>query len=171
MTSIPSEIIHRWMWIRVILTIGIIPYVKTISQYIDIDYRIVLYFALLILDLVDSFPPETIHNIPIGIHWEYQMWDKIVDTLSYWYTLACYSNQLDETFKYALYYRTIGVILFLKTRKSIWLILFFDVVKEILVYRYLFENNNKYLFVVVILGIVFEIFHKSHLTQHDLKIF
>jgi len=44
------------------------------------------------------------------------------------------------------------------------------VVKEILVYRYLFENNNKYLFVVVILGIVFEILHKSSLTQHELKI-
>jgi hypothetical protein len=167
---VPSDIIQRWMWIRVILTVGIIPYVGTISQSTEIDYRILLYFALFILDQVDSFPPEAIHNIPIGTHLEYQMWDKIVDTLSYWYTLVCYSDQLDETFRYALYYRTIGVVLFLKTRKSIWLILFFDVVKEILAYRYLFENNNKYLFVVVILGIVFEIIHKSSLTQHELKI-
>jgi|688.fasta_scaffold316890_2 hypothetical protein len=101
------------------------------------------------------------YGIRVGNKWEYQLRDKIVDTLSYAYVLLVYSEQLDPLFRIALIYRTIGVILFIATRQSFWLILFFDTVKEILLYRYLFEENNTYLVVMVILVILYEVVHKT----------
>jgi hypothetical protein len=145
------------MMTRVTLTLLVIP----MTKYVMIDYRIVLYFILLFLDHVDSLLPLFMYGIRVGGEWEYQILDKIVDTLSYGYVLLLYSEQLDPLFRIALIYRMIGVILFIVTRQSFWLILFFDTVKEILLYRYLFEENNSYLVAMVILVILYEVGHKT----------
>jgi hypothetical protein len=50
----------------------------------------------------------------------------------------------------------IGVILFSVYKNGKFLILFFDFVKEYLIYLYLFSNNNKYLPLFIICKICYE---------------
>jgi hypothetical protein len=96
---------------------------------------------------------------------DYQYKDKIIDSLSYLYLYAYFN--LGLLFLIFTVYRIIGVILFTLTKNSLWLVLFFDFSKEILLYQYFFGNNYTYLIPCVLLKIVFEYyFHTIHLDQN-----
>lgn len=147
--------IQQGLIVRVVLTLGVIP----VLLKIDIDPRITLWFALIILDRIDFWSSKLIDpNVSSHTH-EYQIGDKIVDILSYWYVYELYP--FDSIYLYLLIYRTIGVILFSLTRNVIWLTVMFDAVKEMLVYRYLFEENNTYLPLMIIGVVIFEVIHSK----------
>lgn len=90
----------------------------------------------------------------------YNSIDKSVDTLSY--IVAYFMFNLDNVFLYFLGYRIIGVLLYMVTLNSKWFILFFDFMKEYLVYYYFFNNNYKYLWIFIVLKIYFEIYLHSY---------
>lgn len=148
-----SSPIQQGLTIRVILTLGVIPFLLKI----DIDPKITLWFALMILDRLDMTVSKLIDPNASSHTYEYQIGDKIVDTLSYWYVYALYP--FDSVYLYLLIYRTIGVILFSITRNITWVIVMFDAVKEMLIYRYLFEENNTYIPLMIIGVVIFEVIH------------
>ena len=74
---------------------------------------------------------------------DYQMNDKVCDIISY--ILVYLMFGLDNHVLFFIIYRTIGVYLFLKTKDRKWLIIFFDFIKEYLLYLYITnsKHNNK----------------------------
>ena len=86
----------------------------------------------------------------------YNIIDKCVDTLSY--IFAYFVFNLNSTFLYFLLYRIIGIILFVFTLNSRWLILFFDFMKEYLVYSFFLNKNLNYIWIFIVLKINFEIY-------------
>ena len=84
----------------------------------------------------------------------YNIVDKCFDTLSY--ILAYFVFRLNNIFLYFLLYRMIGIGIYLYTLNSRWLILFFDFMKEYLVYFFLAKNNLSYIWFFVLLKISFE---------------
>jgi hypothetical protein len=83
----------------------------------------------------------------------YQGKDKLIDLLSY---IAAWKIFLpDPTLLYFILWRSLGVILFSFTRQSIWLVVFFDFVKEYMLYSYFFKSFT-YLPIAILLKIVYE---------------
>jgi hypothetical protein len=93
----------------------------------------------------------------------YQGKDKLIDLLSY---IAAWKLFIpDSTLLYFILWRSIGVILFSFTRQSIWLVIFFDFVKEYMLYSYFFTSFT-YLPIAILLKIGFEYgMHTIHLPQ------
>jgi hypothetical protein len=84
----------------------------------------------------------------------YQINDKIVDMLSY--LLLYFIIPINPLLQILIIYRLIGIILFGITKQSIYLIIFFDLIKEYLLYFYLFGNNNIYLPILIVGKIIIE---------------
>ena len=84
----------------------------------------------------------------------YNIADKCVDTL--FYILAYFVFRLNNIFLYFLLYRMIGIGIYIYTQNSRWLILFFDFMKEYLVYFFLAKNNLSYMWFFVSLKISLE---------------
>ncbi len=156
------------MFIRIILTIVSLYFlslsgVKIITQNI----YIILPILLTLLDETDN-----IHTYSLKYKgkengctktFDYQIKDKIVDVASYFYTYSLFG---DTNIFYLSIYRLFGVLLFYFTKASKWLILFFDFVKEYMIYIYLFKDNFTYLPFAVIGKIIFEYyFHSKHNKQ------
>ncbi len=91
----------------------------------------------------------------------YQGKDKLIDLLSY---IAAWKIFIpDPIIFWFIAWRAIGVILFSFTRQSIWLVVFFDFVKEYMLYSYFFKSFN-YLPLMILLKIAFEYYmHTIHL--------
>ena len=85
----------------------------------------------------------------------YDILDKCVDTLSY--ILAYFVFNLNNTFLYFLLYRMVGVVLYIYTQNTRWFILFFDFMKEYLIYFFLAKNDLSYIWLFILLKIYFEI--------------
>ena len=86
----------------------------------------------------------------------YNIVDKCVDTLSY--ILAYFVFNLNNTFLYFLLYRMVGIGLYIYTQNTRWLILFFDFMKEYLIFFFLVQNDLSYIWFFILLKIYFEIY-------------
>jgi hypothetical protein len=77
----------------------------------------------------------------------YQLSDKICDAISYVlvYFVLRSIFKVDNLLGVLIIYRIIGVFLFHVTKDSAWLILFFDFVKEYLLYLFIFGKNYTYI--------------------------
>jgi hypothetical protein len=126
---------------RIILTIITLIYLKSKNLK---NIFIVLPLILTILDLIDKFPNKIDSKT-----FEYQSIDKINDLVSY--IIAWYIFDLDSVFLVLCLVRSIGVFEFIRTKNTSSLILFPDVLKEYLVYRYFVPNGFKY-FPLVFIG-------------------
>ena len=153
---------------------------KNGNKFCNKYFLIILAVLLYILDGVDNLPglyyyvykPETseakchyslfleskLNNHKQGIkdynRLYYEIVDKCVDTLSY--ILAYFVFRLNNIFLYFLLYRMIGIGVYLCTLNSRWFILFFDFMKEYLVYFFLAKNNLSYIWFFILLKISFE---------------
>ena len=87
----------------------------------------------------------------------YVIKDKIADLVSYVLIFLIFFKT-DYLLLAFILYRAVGIILYLLTSNTNWFILFFDFIKEYLLYNYLFKTN-KYIFVFIILKIIFEYFN------------
>ena len=85
----------------------------------------------------------------------YNIVDKCVDTLSY--ILAYFVFNLNNIFLCFLLYRMIGIGLYIYTQNSRWLILFFDFMKEYLIYFFFLNKNLSYIWIFIIIKIIGEI--------------
>lgn len=122
--------------IRYIVTV-IAFYLLSINSKDD-DKRIylILPILLLVLDNVDNiFTFNYERNICTKTFY-YQSNDKVCDLISY--LLLFYFFELDNIALGFTLYRMIGVVLYNITKNGIWLMLFFDCVKEYLLYLFLF---------------------------------
>jgi len=146
--------VNRGIIFRIALTI--------ITLHLSPNNLLVLPILLLLLDEADNIFIRS--NKTCTKTFNYQIKDKITDVLSYLYAYTLFS--LDVNVLYFTLYRLIGVILFYLTKSSIWLIVFFDFVKEYMVYTYFFENNYMYLVPCIFIKIIFEcIWHLKVNTQ------
>jgi hypothetical protein len=153
------KLINVPMIIRYIVTTVIFIIIKKINGNIKLNINLILPIALHFLDFVDgmyfSNQPEKIKAYCYNIN-HYQMNDKLCDLASY--ALAYSMFGLDKYVLFFIIYRTIGVSLFLITKDRRWLIIFFDFIKEYLLYLYITKSkkNNKLLITLIVLKIIFE---------------
>jgi len=147
--------------IRLLITILVFYILKICNtkKYI----LIILPVILILLDLIDGVLVQYNNKYcRYNTHtFSYQINDKIADSISYIFML--YLLPKNTILNFFILYRIIGVILFYYTKNSQWLIIFFDFVKEYLIYLYFFKNNTLMLIVMILLKIVFEfVFHTYH---------
>ena len=180
------ELINKGMISRIIITIvvfiGLQLILKSGNKFVNKYFLLILPAILLFLDYCDvlqllyyefykPFTAESIcgkklniklrnHNPKNGTLVYYNSVDKCIDTLSY--IVAYFMFNLDNVFSYFLIYRIIGVLLYMLTLNSKWFIIFFDFMKEYLIYYYFFNNNYKYLWIFIVIKIYFEIYLHSY---------
>ena len=152
--------INYGMILRLILTI--------ISFYILIKFNIktnylpiILVIKMLILDAVDnSFNIYTKDGFSINdtsdctLSYHYQSLDKIMDLFTYVLLFLFYDN--DKYLLLFVIWRSFGVAFNTITGNRKWLFIFFDFVKEYLLYRYLFGKNNTYMPIFILGKMGFE---------------
>jgi hypothetical protein len=142
------------------------------KKYIKNNIYLLFPCLLLLLDFVDGIFLNIftlngyIHNnIASNIYFKctkqyyyYQISDKICDTISYLFTYFFLRMfvKVDVMLLWFILYRIIGVALFYVTKNSIWFVVFFDFIKEYLLYTYLFSTNYVYLLFFILCKIAFE---------------
>lgn len=177
-----SELINKGLIVRIIVTIvsfiGLQLILKSGNKFVNKYFLLIIALLLLTLDHFDVsqllfykyYKPFThegkcMNYININLRKNnpkngtliyYNSVDKCLDTLSY--IVAYFMFNLDNVFSYFLIYRIVGVLLYMLSLNSKWFIIFFDFMKEYLVYYYFFNNNYKYLWIFIILKIYFEIY-------------
>lgn len=130
-----------------------------LTYYLLKNTKMDMLFTPLLLTGLDLADNVLMQNKNCTKTYDYQTKDKIVDVISY--LMLLYFYETDEYLKYFIIYRLIGVKLYVLTRNSDWLIVFVDVVKEYMIYKYIFEENNNYLPFLILGKVLFEIyFHK-----------
>lgn len=133
------------------------------NKFIHNYFYLILPILLTLLDLLDGIFAK-IDEIKNGINkctkkFYYQYNDKICDSISY--LLLFWFFKLDINLLFFVIYRVIGVILFVITKDSRWLILFFDFAKEYLLYLFLFRNNYSYIPIFVLFKICYEYYYHT----------
>ena len=116
------------------------------------------------LDSIDTFyllNINNVHNFDIILHKlykikYYQINDKIIDTFTYLLLISLFPS--DNILKFFVLYRLIGVLLYLKTKNNYSLVIFFDFIKEYLLYLFIFGHNYIYLTLFLILKIILEFY-------------
>jgi|LauGreDrversion4_2_1035121.scaffolds.fasta_scaffold475563_2 hypothetical protein len=130
---------------------------------------LILPILLWVLDSTDNlFLIHNIHTKKICTKtFDYQLSDKICDAVSYVlvYLVLCVVFKVDHVLGVLILYRIIGVFLFCLTKESVWLIVFFDFVKEYLFYLFIFGKNDAYIPLFMIGKIGFEYYW--HKVQND----
>ena len=124
------------------------------NKFINKNIYIILPILLYLLDILDGEYLRLFNKKNCCKYFQYQLMDKIIDIISY--CLLFFIIKKDIILYICIIYRLIGVILFIITKNSYFLVIFFDFVKEYLLYRYIFDNNYKYIYVFIMLKIMFE---------------
>ena len=125
---------------------------------------LLIFIGLLVLDSIDTFyllNINNVHNFDIILHKlykikYYQINDKIIDTFTYLLLISLFPS--DNILKFFVLYRLIGVLLYLKTKNNYSLVIFFDFIKEYLLYLFIFGHNYIYLTLFLILKIILEFY-------------
>jgi len=159
-----KENIFNGMILRYVITIFsfYILFLFRNNESINKNIYLILPILLVILDGVDSiFTFYKKNNCNQTFYYQYL--DKICDSISY--LLLFLFFKLENILLYLVLYRIIGVILFSITKNSIYLMLFFDFVKEYLFYSFVFKNNYIYLPLFVICKIAYEIYLHSVINK------
>ena len=147
--------------LRVILTVVTFWLISTFISSSSIF--IVLPIALTILDYCDNIPNLIYSWYSTGVYkntctpfFEYQSMDKVNDWASY--ILAWYWFELDPVFLALCLIRGLGVFGFIQMKKSYPLIIFPDVLKEYIVYRYFIPRGFNWLPAVILAKLGFEFY-------------
>jgi len=157
-------------------------YILTIVTYYVLYYYIdsnniylILPICLTLLDEVDNIFTKYDQDKDLNIfknstnkcneEFYYVINDKICDLVSY--LLLLFFFDLDYMYICFILYRMIGVTLLYFTKDIRWLMLFFDFIKEYLLYLHIFANNMFYMPIFIICKIIYEYL----LHKHQIKIF
>jgi len=147
--------------LRCVTTVGTFLFLS-FHKFVKKYKYILLPIVLTLLDEVDSIP--LVFNLKSFYTFEYRYIDKIIDVLSYVFAFAMF--KLDNLVLFFILYRMIGVLLFTFTKKSIWVIVFFDFVKEMMLYLYVFDTYA-YLPFFIFLKVCFEYYWHHNFVIHD----
>lgn len=158
-----DKIYHGFV-LRIILTLIFYLFLKKMEHVPIINkyLYLILFIFLLFLDCLDNIyyynidflidvknilVPKKIGSIVS------QKNDKVIDIFSY---ILLFLFDIDNYLKFFILYRLIGVILYIQTHNRRELVIFFDFVKEYLLYISIFGNNYKYLLIFILAKIIFE---------------
>jgi hypothetical protein len=144
------EIISKGMILRIVLTL--FTFLWMYLQHPTHLY-LILPIALILLDVSDGLFSMIQAKKNCFTVFEYQLTDKVVDSMSY---LLFLFLKMDYVTLFFVGYRMLGVFLFYVFRDSSWLILFFDFVKEHMLYMYFFGKKYTFLVGFILLKIWFE---------------
>jgi hypothetical protein len=148
---------------------------KVIHKYL----LLILVVSLLLSDLLDTIFPIFLGTPFTKEKFKYQsciytsfyvIKDKVADLVSYILVFLIFFKN-DYLLLVFILYRAVGIVLYLLTNNTNWFILFFDFIKEYLLYNYLFKTN-KYIFIFIILKIIYEYFNYYIFNSryHDNKV-
>jgi hypothetical protein len=154
-------------------------YAMYVANTDDTKYiYLILPILLLVLDSTDNIffwswdGTYSIHNNnKCSKSFYYQLSDKICDAVSYVlvYLVLRSIFKVDNLLGVLIIYRIIGVFLFRLTKDSAWLILFFDFVKEYLLYLFIFGKNYAYILIFMVCKIGFEYYWHKVINNTDYK--
>lgn len=157
------QYISNGMLLRTVATIISIYVLKDVYNKNDNSILLILPILLAALDSLDTsllFPIMVQKMQPTNCtrkFMPYQIADKIIDILSYILVYVYFYDDLrDSILEFFIIYRLFGVILFIMTYNKYFLVGFFDMVKEYMLYKYFFGAHQQYLIIVVILKVCFE---------------
>ena len=155
----------------------ILRYILTIITYYVLYYYtdssniyLILPICLTLLESADVIFTKYDQNKNFNIFYHskcvdeyyYLINDKICDLMSY--LLLLFFFDLDYMYICFILYRMIGVTLLYFTKDIRWLMLFFDFVKEYLLYLHIFANNMFYMPIFIICKIIYEyLMHKQQI--------
>jgi hypothetical protein len=137
---------------------------KVIHKYL----LVILIVSLFVSDIADTTFPNFINSLFTNGKSKYKscnytnfyvIKDKIADLASYILVFLIFFRT-DYLLLSFILYRAVGIVLYLLTNNTNWFILFFDFIKEYLLYNYLFKTN-KYIIIFIIIKITYEYFHYS----------
>jgi hypothetical protein len=137
---------------------------KVIHKYL----LLILITGLIVSDIADTTFPNFIGPLFTNGKSKYNtcnytnfyvIKDKIADLASYILVFLIFFKN-DYLLLSFILYRVVGIVLYLLTNNTNWFILFFDFIKEYLLYNYLFKTN-KYIIIFIILKINYEYFNYS----------
>jgi len=152
--KIKNSILIRYIF--TIFTFYIISNINANYKYI----YLILPILLTLLDNVDNIFTFSYKNNACTKSYYYQYNDKLCDIISYLLLFVFF--KLDKSVLFFILYRIIGVILFYFTKNGIWLVIFFDFIKEYLIYMFIFQNNYNYILPILILfKIIFEYYYHT----------
>jgi hypothetical protein len=176
-----SKVLNENMIVRVFL---FFLFLLILSKYSDnkIIHKyllIILIVSLFVSDIEDTTFPNFINSLFTNEKPKYNnclytdfyiIKDKIVDLVSYILVFLIFFRN-DYLLLSFILYRAVGIVLYLLTNNTNWFILFFDFIKEYLLYNYLFKTN-KYIFIFIILKIIYEYFNYYIFNSlyHDNKV-
>ena len=172
--------INSGIIVRYVLTIIIIIYLGLSKNTFMKKYiYLIIPLILGILDMIDhrvyfeqGYIKFTNEKCKCCKHFYYHSNDKICDSISYVLTfiLLCLYFKPDFILLLFIVYRIIGVILFYITKDSSWLILFFDFIKEYILYLFIFNRNYSYILVFIFLKICVEFYWHKKLNNTNYKL-
>ena len=165
-----SEVLNENMIVRVFLffLFLLILFKYSDNKIIHKYLLVILIVSLFISDIVDTTFPNFIAPLFTNEKSKYKscnytnfyiIKDKIADLASYILVFLIFFKT-DYLLLSFILYRGVGIVLYLLTNNTNWFILFFDFIKEYLLYNYLFKTN-KYIFIFIILKIIYEYFNYS----------
>jgi len=166
------EYVNYGIILRIIATLFIF---YMVSIYYSKNPYLLIIIALLftLLDAIDvvfwkkfTFNNSHIEN-KCNLTFYYQISDKIMDLLSY--LLVYYAFSLDNLFLTFVIIRTIGLMFFEITKNAIWLIVFPDLMKEYLVYLFIFGKNKIYLPALIFAKIGYEYCCHTYFNKRKYK--
>lgn len=132
-----------------------------LSSNINSNYKyiyLILPILLTLLDNVDNIFTFSYKNNICTKSYFYEYNDKICDVVSYLLSFGFF--KLDKSVLFFILYRIVGVMLFYLTKISIWLVIFFDFVKEYFIYMFIFQNNYNFtLPIFILIKIIFEYYY------------
>ena len=161
--SLCDELNKKGLMLRYLATFISLPLVfflfrkKMLNRYLFL----ILPILLTLLDFLDGvfayYYKDKKDNCVNTVY--YQTYDKICDSASYvWtYLMFLYFLNGDSWLLFFVVYRIIGVSLFTLTKNGTWYVIFFDFVKEYLLYRFVFGKSFKYIPIFILYKIGHEI--------------
>tara|TARA_B100001175_G_C19316340_1_gene545534 strand:+ start:67 stop:597 length:531 start_codon:yes stop_codon:yes gene_type:complete len=151
---------------RIITTLIFFIFLKKMENipFIHRYIYLIIFIGLLALDSIDTFyllNINNIYNFDTILHKlykikYYQINDKIIDIFTYLLLISLFPS--DNILKFLVLFRLIGILLYLKTKNNYSLVIFFDFIKEYLLYLFIFGHNYNYLPLFFILKIIFEFY-------------
>lgn len=127
---------------------------------------ILLAAILLLFDGLDNLWTKFHKNNICSRTFYYQNTDKVNDLISYALVYSLFP--VGDLFLPFLVIRAIGVLLFTLTQNAIWLILMPDLLKEYLIYLYVFKSNTTYIPLLILGKIGFEYYYH---TIHNKRVY
>lgn len=136
------------------------------------DLYLILPILLTVLDIFDNafLWPTMISKLQrtncTSKFLYYQISDKICDIFSYVLCYIYFYNIIkDPILEFFILYRLVGILLYVFTNNKYYLVIFFDLVKEYMIYKYLLGTNLLYLPIIIILKICFEYVLHLHINK------